>query len=80
MDIACYISAPVHILRINKPYIGQLIIAREKNKVFLPLDCFAMICFHLMYFCKGKTIPSQAWTGPEDSRRLGLPDFKTVGT
>jgi len=32
--------------------------------------------------CKGegKAIPLQAWTGPEDSRRLRLPDFKTIGT
>jgi hypothetical protein len=29
---------------------------------------------------KGKPIPLQAWTGPEGSRRLRLPDFKTVGT
>jgi hypothetical protein len=29
---------------------------------------------------KGKTIPLQAWTGSEDSRRLRLPDFKTIGT
>jgi hypothetical protein len=29
---------------------------------------------------KGKGIPLQAWTGPEGSRRLRLPDFKTVGT
>ena len=29
---------------------------------------------------EGKTIPLQAWTGPEGSRRLRLPDFKTVGT
>ena len=29
---------------------------------------------------KGKTIPLQAWTGPEGSRRLRLPDFKTIGT
>jgi len=27
-----------------------------------------------------KAIPLQAWTGPEGSRRLRLPDFKTVGT
>jgi len=24
--------------------------------------------------------PVQTWTGPEGSRRLRLPDFKTVGT
>jgi len=29
---------------------------------------------------KGKAIPLQAWTGPEGSRRLRLPDFKTIGT
>jgi hypothetical protein len=29
---------------------------------------------------KGKAIPLQAWTGPEDSRRLRLPNFKAVGT
>jgi hypothetical protein len=29
---------------------------------------------------KAKAIPLQAWTGPEGSRRLRLPDFKTIGT
>jgi len=36
-----------------------------------------------MYFgrkVKGKAIPLQAGTGPEGSRRLRLPDFKTIGT
>jgi hypothetical protein len=28
---------------------------------------------------KGKAIPLQAWTDPEDSRRLRLPDFKKIG-
>jgi len=32
------------------------------------------------YVIKGKAIPLQAWTGPEGSRRLRLPDFKTDGT
>jgi hypothetical protein len=27
-----------------------------------------------------KAIPLQAWTGPERSWRLRLPDFKTIGT
>jgi hypothetical protein len=30
--------------------------------------------------CKGIAIPSQALTDPEGSRRLRLPDFKTIGT
>jgi len=29
---------------------------------------------------QGKAIPLQAWTGPEGSRRLRIPDFKTIGT
>jgi hypothetical protein len=28
----------------------------------------------------GKAIPVQAWTGPEGSRRLRLPDFKKMST
>jgi hypothetical protein len=31
-------------------------------------------------FDKVKAITSQAWTGPEGSRRLRPPDFKTIGT
>ena len=27
-----------------------------------------------------KAIPLQVWTGPEGSRRLRLPDFKTIST
>ena len=27
-----------------------------------------------------KAIPLQAWTGPDGSRWLSLPDFKTIGT
>jgi len=30
--------------------------------------------------CKGKEVQLQAWTDPEGSRSLRLPDFKTVGT
>jgi hypothetical protein len=29
---------------------------------------------------KGNAIPLQGWTGPEGSRRLRLPDFKTIDT
>jgi len=29
---------------------------------------------------KSNAIPAQARTGPEDSRRLKLQDFKTIGT
>jgi hypothetical protein len=29
---------------------------------------------------KGKAIPLEVWRGPKGSRRLRLPDFKTIGT
>jgi len=29
---------------------------------------------------KKKAIPLQPWTGPNSSRRMRLPDFKTIGT
>jgi hypothetical protein len=29
---------------------------------------------------EGKTIPLEAWTGPEGSRRLRLPDLRIIGT
>jgi len=35
------------------------------------------------HFCgkgKGKAILLQAWTGPEGSKWLRLPDFKTIGS
>jgi hypothetical protein len=42
------------------------------------------VCMYVcMYVCrcvKGKAISLQVLTGPEGSRRLKLPDFKTFGT
>jgi hypothetical protein len=35
---------------------------------------------HFNIISKGKAIPLQAWTGPAGSRRLRLPDFKTIDT
>jgi hypothetical protein len=32
------------------------------------------------YYIKGKVTPLQALTDPEGSRRLRLPDLKTIGT
>jgi hypothetical protein len=29
---------------------------------------------------KGKEIPVEAWTVPESSKRVRLPDYKTMGT
>jgi hypothetical protein len=34
----------------------------------------------VIMYCKGKAIPLQAWTVPEGTRRLRLPDSKTIST
>jgi len=51
----------------------------------LPLMClrgvYKDICtVYPLVLLKGKAIPLQAWTVPEGSRRLGIPDFKAIGT
>jgi hypothetical protein len=44
--------------------------------------CYFIFIFIIIIFTigKGKTIPLPAWRGPEGSRRLKLPHFKTIGT
>jgi hypothetical protein len=39
-----------------------------------------ILLFIITLTVKGKALSLQAWTGPEGSRRLRLPDFKTTGT
>jgi len=39
-----------------------------------------MSAFKLNSKSKGKAISLQAWTGTEGSRKVRIPDFKTVGT
>ena len=36
--------------------------------------------FDAFFYGKGKAIPLQTLTGPEGSRSLRLPDFKTIGS
>jgi hypothetical protein len=31
-----------------------------------------------IYKCKGKAVPLQAWSGPEDSRKFRFPDYMTM--
>jgi len=31
-----------------------------------------------IYIYKGKAVPLQVWSGPEDSRKLRLPDYMTT--
>jgi len=48
--------------------------------ITISIDSQRIFLNFIMYVCKGRAIPLQAWTGAELSRRLRLPDFKSVGT
>jgi len=53
----------------------------QQYNFLFPPTCFdGHLPFLPLSGSKGKAIPLQAWTGPEASRRLRLPDFKTIGT
>jgi len=39
--------------------------------------CKAHVPYYIV-ICKGKAVPLQAWSGPEGSRKLRLPDFVTT--
>ena len=67
--------------------VGGVIVACNvtRNEIcsseILVIDLLALESRWLRTFVvKGKTIPSQAWTGREGFRMLRLPDFKIVGT
>jgi hypothetical protein len=36
--------------------------------------------YRVLLLIKCKAIPLQAWTGPDGTRRMRLPDCKTIGT
>ena len=57
----------------------SLLLVSLKLLLPLPLPLPLLLLLLLLQF-KGKDLPLQAWTGPEGSRRLRLPDFKTIGT
>jgi len=56
---------------------------RWRQEIYLFMKAYRPVLepiHHPSQWVKGKAIPLEAWTGPEGSRRLRLPDFKTIGT
>jgi hypothetical protein len=49
-----------------------------KNTCLYTAVIYDTVC--VIKYKEDKAIPLQALTGPEGSRRLRLPDFKTIGT
>jgi len=61
--------------------VGKVTVCCEKRRKYINTICGQKSgLLMLIYVVKGKAIPLQAWTGPKGSRRLRLPDFKTIGT
>ena len=50
-----------------------------KGEVGIGFNWLGRIVWQILV-SKGKAIPLKVWTGPECSRTLRLPDFKTIGT
>jgi len=40
--------------------------------------CSVAVCYSYIQGAKGKAVQSQAWSGPEGSRKLRFPDFVTM--
>jgi hypothetical protein len=62
--------------KVQKSFLVQLHVLWEILSVFTTLSDLSTNSIK----GKGKAIPVLASTGPEGSRRLRLPDFKTIGT
>jgi hypothetical protein len=81
MDISVVLLRP-HILFIF-PILNTIkypISVRNRGRSHNRYENRLMIEYMLKnYTVKGKAIPLQSWRGPEGSRRVRLPDFKTVG-
>ena len=55
--------------------------ATDKNSIRVDIHHSEVMYSYNCYIrSKGKAIQLQAWTGPEGSGRLRLPDFKTIGS
>jgi hypothetical protein len=65
----------------NNPLIKSFIEKSSNRKLYVHYHWVSEKCdIHVKVKAKGKAIPLQALTDPGDSRKLRLPDFKTIDT
>ena len=64
----------------NNNYVYSNMFRLKGEHCLLPTRLFTPMHVERKVKSKGTAIPLQAWTGPEGSRRLRFPDFKTIGT
>jgi hypothetical protein len=85
-----YLPLPIKVRQFSRSAVRDLGLFIQCSVIYVASVCrnVAVSIFRVMAFGsgvehlngKGKAIPLQALTGPEGSRRLRLPDFKTIGT
>ena len=94
LDLECLIFLPLCVLPSLMCMIGCLKEKEKQRKLQKCCVLFAFsVSTHLYETCeffysecsinitmKGKAIPLQTWTGPEGSKSLRLPHFKTIAT
>jgi hypothetical protein len=71
--------------RFFQVHLIEILCSLFRKKIQTIFSCMSMdlsfrLSLHSIKHLKGKTIPLQSWTGPEDSTKLRLPDFKTIET
>jgi len=62
------------------PYIRNFCFRIYLTEIGLSPDGSSTVHIYAQMLHKGKAIPLQAWTSPEGSRRLRLPDFMAMDT
>ena len=68
---------PVWLYRIFRHYFINSTIF-EKKKKYRQKVCVLIICTSCVWNTTGKSVPLQAWSGPEGSRKLRFPGFMTT--
>jgi hypothetical protein len=82
--ILFYFQQPIFITIMLSDLLYRIFEANKCSKNSSDLTCTTSLNFQHIWVptntTKRKAIPLQAWTGPEGSRRLRFPDFKTIST
>jgi len=71
-------TCPAHLIHLN--FTTCTILGKEYRSFSSSLCSFLHSPHGNARIVKAKAVPLQAWMGPEGSRRLSLPGFKTVST
>ena len=72
--------APQNVTRYERGVALTEVVITKLNSVCVCVCVCVRVVYIYIYIYIYKTIPLQAWSGPDGSRSLRLPDFKKIGT